>query len=58
MVTIANPKGLNYADYMGKSDDPKPTDVQPNAIYWAFDTNEFFVYDADTETWMKVGGDS
>lgn len=58
MVTIANPKELNSADYMGKSTDPKPTDAAPNSIFWEWNTNKFFVFDADSENWVEIGGDA
>ena len=59
-VIIANPKVMNRFDYMCKSTDEKPTSAEDGAILWVWDTNEWFVFDADegVENWAEVGGNA
>lgn len=44
------------ANYMGTSDDTKPTGACVNSLFLELDTGDFYYYGEDDE-WHKVGGD-
>lgn len=42
-------------DLLGLSTDTKPEDALPNTIFLELDTGDFYYFDAESETWSKVG---
>lgn len=42
-------------DLLGLSTDTKPEDALPNTLYLELDTGDFYYFDAESETWSKVG---
>lgn len=44
------------ANYLGTSEDDKPTDAEVNAIFKELDTGDEYYFTG--ETWAKVGGAS
>ena len=53
MVTHKTSSGQTNT-YYGKSSDIKPTSGVPNAsIFYEMDTGYIFMFDADSQTWLK-----
>lgn len=49
----------NY-EFAGKSTDDKPTqkDIATGSTFFEVDTGDVYVYEEESGSWMKVGGDN
>ena len=49
-----------YYEFAGLSTDDKPTmaDIATGSCFLEVDTSDVYLYDEDSKSWMKVGGDN
>ena len=59
MITIVRTlrleKGTQLVELVCLSTDTKPTEYLNGSLCLEMDTGDFYAYDADDETWQKVG---
>ena len=56
MVVCNDNRPAGYHDYVGTSQDDKPTECAVNSTFWELDTNKKYYFTG--ETWAEIGGAS